>query len=66
MELSASPTLTRGQRSRLIAAGLAGAAALVIAPLATLTALIAVITAAYLAAFVYRARIFRQSFAANS
>lgn len=63
MELSASPTLTRGQRSRLIAVGLAGAAALVIAPLQTLTALIAVITAAYLAAFVYRARIFRQSFA---
>jgi cellulose synthase/poly-beta-1,6-N-acetylglucosamine synthase-like glycosyltransferase len=62
LELSASPTLTRGQRSRLIAVALAVLTALVIAPLPTLTVLIGAITVAYLAVFVYRVRIFRQAF----
>lgn len=61
-ELSASPTLTRGQRSRLIVTGMALLAALVVAPLPTLWVLVGAITAVYLAAFFYRVRIFRQSF----
>ena len=66
MELSASPTLTRGQRSRLLLVGLAILAALVVALVPTLTILIGAATVAYLAAFFYRVRIFRQSFGADN
>jgi cellulose synthase/poly-beta-1,6-N-acetylglucosamine synthase-like glycosyltransferase len=60
-DLSAASTLARGQRRRLLLAGIAALAVLAVAPVATLTVLIGLITVAYIAAFAYRVRMFRLS-----
>ncbi|HJP88768.1 MAG TPA: glycosyltransferase [Candidatus Limnocylindrales bacterium] len=56
--ISARVTLTRPQRSVLILGALLLAALLAVAPFETLTGLVAVVTLLYVAAFVYRLRLF--------
>ncbi len=55
---SASTTISRAQRNGLIVAGLFFLLMLAIQPFGTLTFVIAVATAVYIAAFIYRARLF--------